>query len=577
MRTGLGMGAEKLLRNKLAHSIAALVIVFGGATSVLAQSSSDDSPENRKIERLRLDKADFVTAINSLGQMTGLHFVFEHTDVPYGKISLQISGVTAETALKYICNSAGAFYRQDDNGVYVLSHEKPVDAKAATLPVANVKPESKSVVRAIKLRKADPRHVYEMLLGKVPQGWDPRGWESINLFKDTTSPYRKPGTYEGTGSVPARESRPLATVVGNSNIPTPKVGVESGSDIVLPGESAGQLGGGDAFGGGGGGLGQGGGGLGGGGLGGGGLGGGGLGQGGGIGGGQGGQQTQIQGGQGYVPEGIQDIVYDPTTNDIIVRGPEDAIRKLQDAVAIFDQAPKQVTVKVEFITTSSSLSTALGFDWLYQRGTISAGNTPGTFASAGEPIFLNFATGDITTRLRTQLLSGGGKTVNAPIIRTLNNEPANVFDSIQTNIEITQLVSNGNGQTITAPQIQQIQVQTGLSVAPRINGDGTVTMYLTPQIQDLGQVRSFPDGTQVPDILTQAINVVARVQSGQTIVLGGLTRKSDTTALSRFPILGDLPLIGQFFRATSHEQNSSELLIFVTPTIIEDDENGQGV
>jgi type II secretory pathway component GspD/PulD (secretin) len=96
-------------------------------------------------------------------------------------------------------------------------------------------------------------------------------------------------------------------------------------------------------------------------------------------------------------------------------------------------------------------------------------------------------------------------------------------------------------------------------------------------LQDIGQTRRGPDGSEVPDILAQSINVVARVKNNETIVLGGLNRKSDVGSTARFPILSDLPIIGQFFKAGNRDRNNSELLIFVTPSVVEDDDpNGIG-
>jgi type II secretory pathway component GspD/PulD (secretin) len=187
-------------------------------------------------------------------------------------------------------------------------------------------------------------------------------------------------------------------------------------------------------------------------------------------------------------------------------------------------------------------------------------------------VFLNYGTGNVTSRMRTQLLEGFGKVVNAPIVRTLNNQPASIFSQVQTVIFVNQIVGNGNGSVIVAPQAIPLNVSTGLVVSPRINGDGTITVSLTPQIQDFGQLRRGPDGQEIPDVLSQTINVVARVKNDETIVLGGLTRKSDQGSEARVPILADLPIIGQFFRSTTRDRNNSELLIFVTPHIIEEDE-----
>ena len=74
--------------------------------------------------------------------------------------------------------------------------------------------------------------------------------------------------------------------------------------------------------------------------------------------------SALQGGVGFVPEGIRKVTYDPTTNSLIVEGDDDAIKQLRNLVNLFDQVPKQVIVKVEFITTSQSVTKALGMDWL---------------------------------------------------------------------------------------------------------------------------------------------------------------------------------------------------------------------
>jgi type II secretory pathway component GspD/PulD (secretin) len=70
--------------------------------------------------------------------------------------------------------------------------------------------------------------------------------------------------------------------------------------------------------------------------------------------------------------------------------------------------------------------------------------------------------------------------------------------------------------------------------------------------------------------------VVARVRNGETIVLGGLTDKNDNTSVSRVPLLSDLPIIGQFFRSSQRTKRNSDLLIFVTPRVVEEDESGGG-
>lgn len=526
-------------------------------TSAVAQQASDPVRVS-----IRLQDVDLVTATQALMQRTGLSMVVEPSDIPFNKVTCDLHDLPVEDVIGYMCKAAGAFFRKDENGVYVLSHKKSEGDPLRNF--AEPAAPTPKMRKRIRLMKADPETVYNSIM--FGTAFDPTSpFRKLNEFRRVTA--QEPNFYYG-GDKSLYEPK-FAPVVQATSVPTTNRSFanpnESGNGVTLPGEKAGQLG-------------AGGGGLGGGGLGGGGLGQGGGGLGGGLGGGgqNGGGNFQLTGGQGLVPAGITFISYDPTDNSFIVEGSDEAIQEFIKLINEFDVAPRQVTIKVEFITTSSSVSRSLGFEFLYSRGAVFAGTTPGSFIRAGDPVFLNYGTGNITSRMRTQLLEGFGKVVNAPVIRTLNNQPASVLSNVQTTIFINTVVGNGNGSVIIVPQPQSIPISTGLVVAPRINGDGTVTLSLSPQIQDFGQLRRGPDGQEIPDILSQFINVVARVKNDETIVLGGLTRKSDLGSEGRVPILADLPIIGQFFRSTTRDKNNSELLIFVTPHIIEEDEGTGG-
>lgn len=514
---------------------------------------------------LELKDADMLAATRMLTQQTGLQFVIMPSTEPMRKLNLKLRQVSVDDAIAYICQNAGASYRKDHNGVYIISFgPEPETAKTDT--AAPPKVDVPKIVKKVKLLKANAKDVYSQLYGNVPDMND--GFRELARFNNLVNPHvlkdlsKQPILNGGSGNYQPVSSQAL-----------PNNFSESGNDILLPGEGSGQIGGiGGGPGGGRGGLGQGGGGLG---QGGGGFGqgGGGFGQGGG-GFGQGGGSVNLQADQGLVGSSIDYISYDPNDNSIVVRGSEEDIARLQAYISMFDVAPKQVIIKVEFITTSSSLSKSLGFDWLYERGTVFTGVRPGSFARAGDPVFLNYATGAVTTRMRALLQEGYGKVVQAPVIRTLNNQPASVLQNVSTTLFINQVVSVGNGQVIIAPQAFQLTITTGLTVAPRINEDGYVTVFLNVPVQDFGQLRRSPDGSEIPDVLSQIISVVARVKSGETIALGGMVRKQDAGSQARFPILGDLPIIGQFFRSSNRDRNNTELLIFVTPTIVTDDASG---
>jgi general secretion pathway protein D len=500
--------------------------------AVVSQAFAQDSALTKRVD-LFLRGADLLNAVQALTLQTGLQFVVVPNSEGFRKIDLNLAEVTAEEAIKYICQAAGAYAERDANGVFIIRAGTP-DTKVEAdpeLPIARPK-----VIRRIKIMRADPKLVYDMVTKAqvVENGNEMRDLQIMgsDIINRVTPQAPKTAINYLNGSA-SPVAYPLNTAA---------------DDIALPGEGAKQLGGG--------GGGQ--------------LGGGGGGQ---LGGGGQDGATGLQGGEGFVPQGIDRVTYDPTDNSLIVQGTEEAIRELERLIEQFDVAPKQVVIKVEFVATNQSLDKALGIDWLYARGTMFAGVRPGEFARSGDPVFFNYSTGNIQTRLRTLLNSGWGRTVSAPLVRTLNNQPA--FVSQGTVIYIFQpVVNQGNGTFQTVFQPIPVPVTTFLAVRPRINNDGTVTVFLSPSVQDITGFTTSPDGTQYPNIVFQNISLVARVKSGETIALAGFTAKRDSYSVKRIPILSDLPIIGQLFRSRDEVRRSSELLVFVTPTVIDENSGG---
>ncbi|AIE85780.1 S-protein secretion component D [Fimbriimonas ginsengisoli Gsoil 348] len=533
-------------------------VVVAPLTAAVAQQTSN---EGVRLD-LTLKDADMMQATNMLFVRAGISFVVEPSSEPYKKITLKIDNVTAEEAVGYICQAAGAYFRRDENGVYIISQRKP----AVVGPTAPAAPTKKPMLlRRVKLLRADAQQVYDMVMFRIPFDSN-RGFEALKKFtnfnqQDASRIYGPNANVQAQGLGQTFGPVQAQNPTRNSNALS---AAESGSEIPLPGEEAANQIGGGRGGGAGGFGGQGGGG---------GLGGGG-GQGG-IGGGGGQGNANLTGGQGLVPEGIDFISYDPTDNSLVVRGDEDAINTLQGYITLFDVAPRQVQIKVEFITTTQTVDRSFGTEFLYQRGSIITGTRPGSFVRTGDPIFLNYAVGDVTARLRTSLTEGNGKVVSAPILRTLNNQPASITSSISTTIFINNTVVS-NGAVVTTSNPIPLTATTLLAVAPRINDDNTITVYLSPQIQNFVGSSRGPNGEQIPNTVVQAISVVARVRNNETIVLGGLTQKNEDNGSTRVPVLSELPIIGQFFRFGTKTKTNSELLIFVTPSIVDDETQNAG-
>ena len=298
------------------------------AATVVATSSFAMAQDASMKVKLKLKGADMLTATRTLTSQTGVQFIMEPSTEPYGRITLEVSDVTPEEAIRYICQAAGAEYRRDEHGVFIIGHRRPAPLPETVPAVVGKKP---TVLRKIRILKADASDVSDMLKYQTVFS-DTKGFERLRRFNavaqnapasmfSPTSQITSNGfsqNFQPVGAMPTRAPS-LAGSETNGQIGIPVVG----------GEASGQLGG---LGGGQGGRG--------GGQGNGGLGG----QGNGGQNGQGGQggQVNLQGGQGLVPEGIDFISYDPTDNSLIVQGTEEAIAELQDRIGLFDKAPRQV-------------------------------------------------------------------------------------------------------------------------------------------------------------------------------------------------------------------------------------------
>lgn len=529
---------QNLKWNALALAVLGTTMLSGVAN---AQVSAMD---------IDLKDADLVSAVQALTNRTGIQFVIADDITKFKPINLSLRNSAPEEAISLIVTSAGGWAERNEAGVYIIRSGKPEARSSANGTVTT--PVVPMEVRKIRLKVADPKVVFEQVTGRFV--FDP--FEGFKEAQAVNQSIRESQQYGGARTTAVGEGVQTFTPT-NLGLPVPATSEVKSDDILIPGDTARQLqpgGGGGGFPGGGGGGFPGGG-------------GGGFPGGGGAGGAGGG--LTLTPGTGLVPQGIDYLSYDPTDNSLVVRGSDEAIRQLQQVIALFDVAPKQVEIKVEFITTSQSVARSFGIDWTFSRGAVFAGAAPGAFARTGDPIFINYSTGNFVTRLRTRLIEGEGKVVSAPLVRTFNNQTGLITQTTTTTIFLPQsVVTSGVIQTNIVPQ--SLTVNTALIVRPRINNDGTITMSLAPQVQDFGQLRRGPDGTEIPDQLSSAIQIATRVADGETVLLAGFNRKSNQTTINKFPILGDLPIIGSLFRSTNTDRNSSELLIFVTPRVIQD-------
>jgi len=157
--------------------------------------------------------------------------------------------------------------------------------------------------------------------------------------------------------------------------------------------------------------------------------------------------------------------------------------------------------------------------------------------------------------------------LSRPQILAADNQPATI-DIGQRVPFVTGSSYNERGNLVNSFSYEQVGVQ--LSVTPRISPDGLVKLDVEPTISSLS-TSSVPisEGFNVPVINNRSASTMVSVQDGQTVVMGGLISTQDNVRETKIPLLGDIPYLGVAFKRTKKIRSRTELLIIMTPQVIE--------
>jgi type IV pilus assembly protein PilQ len=264
---------------------------------------------------------------------------------------------------------------------------------------------------------------------------------------------------------------------------------------------------------------------------------------------------------------------DARTNTLIVTDLEQRIVSINELVDVLDRAQPQVEIEARIVQTTRTYARALGVNWGFNgRVDPTLGNTTnlafpnsgslsgnvGLAAPANSSV--NLALGsvngafDLDVALTALERQGNVRLLSTPKVSTLNNVEAEVAQGVQVPY---QTVSNN---TVTTQFRDAALV---LRVKPQITAASTVIM--TIQV-DKGSVGETFGG--VPSINTQRANTTVLVHDGETTVIGGIYDSRVNNASANTPGLSRIPLLKWLFKNESDDENTSELLIFITPKII---------
>jgi type IV pilus assembly protein PilQ len=305
----------------------------------------------------------------------------------------------------------------------------------------------------------------------------------------------------------------------------------------------------------------------------------------------------------YLTKNRGTIRTDDRTNSMIVRDTVEVIERVKKIIELLDTQTPQVLIEAKIVEASESnikaigLSNGIGFGYDPLNSRPSAGSTttatttptattvttstaaiPPAFAfsSAGGP-FANVSIAsfkrmsNIVFNLQLQESEGFSKTISAPKIITQHRKSATINSTDTTNVRLSPVNLAGGVGTATSTVVP-ISAPISLTVTPTVTNEGAINLVVSVTKSSLTPTA---DPTLAPGIASRSINTNVLVENGSTVVLGGLYSTNNSESHSGIPFLKDIPILGWLFRTNYNPASSkSELLVFLTPRIINQEEAG---
>ncbi|HXY99652.1 MAG TPA: type II secretion system secretin GspD [Stellaceae bacterium] len=273
------------------------------------------------------------------------------------------------------------------------------------------------------------------------------------------------------------------------------------------------------------------------------------------------------------------ITPDEVNNALVILATPKEYAVIEAALRQLDTVPLQVLLEASVAEVTLTDDLQYGVQYFLQRGhsQIVQTNTTTTSITPSLPAFAySFASSSNIQVILSALQSVTRVDVlSSPSVLVLNNQSANLQVGDQVPVATGQAVST---VTSGAPIVNSIQyVDTGviLKVTPRVNEGGMVMMDISQEVSDVAPTSSSPISS--PTIEQRKIRSTVAVRDGETIALGGLITDSRTRSKNGVPVLQDIPMLGNLFRTTQDQVARTELLVLITPHLVESLEKARSV
>ncbi|HTP52601.1 MAG TPA: type IV pilus secretin PilQ [Anaeromyxobacteraceae bacterium] len=290
------------------------------------------------------------------------------------------------------------------------------------------------------------------------------------------------------------------------------------------------------------------------------------------------------------------VVVDERTNVLIVKDVQDALARVEGLVRNIDTETPEVLIESRIVEAQTNFSQAIGIQWggnftfspatgngipvgfpNVMSGTGASGGGPttgvqnnpnyavnlpaaiGQGSGGGIGLVFGSANGAFNLNLRLSALEAKGvvKTISAPKIATLDNKEASIAQG--NSIPFSQVSASGVNTTFVEALLE-------LKVTPHVTADGSILMKIKATNNQPNPALTGANGQ--PSISKRQAETTVLVKDGETTVIGGIYTRTTSKNEQSVPFLGQIPVLGFFFRSNTNEDDHDELLIFITPRVL---------
>jgi type IV pilus assembly protein PilQ len=248
---------------------------------------------------------------------------------------------------------------------------------------------------------------------------------------------------------------------------------------------------------------------------------------------------------------------DLRTNSLVFTVSDSSLAVINQIIEELDTETRQVSIEVKMVTVNSNSMTELGINWsAVNDGKSIVQKTVGTEDKLLVADYAGAAGGtDILATISSLIDKNQAEVVSRPHVTTQDNEPATISSGHQ----VPYVTFDEARNTV----VELINASTELTVTPHILSDERILL-------DVSATRRSAEGVGVGlRVSDESAQVKMITSNGATAVIGGLRQLNETEQESGIPILQDIPLVGQVFKYTKRESRNTDLIIFITPRVVE--------